>query len=499
MATHKNWDFLQLPRPQYAATGELLISSLVWSLAGTTKFKLDDNNEDGIVYQKTERGKVSNRKITETYPEPGSERSDLLKDVIASNFDLGSDPSLQKATKILGDDLVGNVPAKANSKALVPLTVTAALMQDPRGMTGVNNPPNFARILQRMYVLGGGKDDPAKSLVRVLSTSKPLVSGDWLDKSIEAMAPAKINELAEKIVDECTNEPELNEVIPEWFNEIESTPYHWFANAWDSLINGNWIEAMPRRRWIDWMSCILRTVLGSGYVFEMNFYYQLVLAMTSSEEPSDIKVKVLSGDGVFFQWNAIASISTRDVASKIRRICERGTACRTLLQEWVDDDQLVGFPTPNDFNSSKTGLEEWILSARDWYQLNSQNDSLDIKSQLVDAISGKANRAANNVYETINYALQDRGSALDEDLYSLMKKRGRRYTVIEPGQEWFAVIASLTAKQSGQVSRVANLLEALDAIGIEASYKTITLELERVGLGRSSHDADDAIEIAAAF
>ena len=46
------------------------------------------------------------------------------------------------------------------------------------------------------------------------------------------------------------------------------------------------------------------------------------------------------------------------------------------------------------------------------------------------------------------------------------------------------------------MSRVDKLIEALDAIGIEASYKTITLELERVGLGAKADATAGGINLA---
>ena len=68
---------------------------------------------------------------------------------------------------------------------------------------------------------------------------------------------------------------------------------------------------------------------------------------------------------------------------------------------------------------------------------------------------------------------------------------------MEPAQEWFVVIASMQAKGIGEVTRVADISAALNALGITAAYGTIVSELERVGLARSSHDADDAVAAAA--
>ncbi len=120
---------------------------------------------------------------------------------------------------------------------------------------------------------------------------------------------------------------------------------------------------------------------------------------------------------------------------------------------------------------------------------------------LASAISGgSAGRASNNVAELVRYSLIDRSTpGINEDLYYTLKKRGRRYTVVEPGQEWIVVLSSLLAREPGQSSRVADLLQALECLGIGAGHRTVIGELEKVGLARTSHDADDAIEVKAAF
>ena len=57
----------------------------------------------------------------------------------------------------------------------------------------------------------------------------------------------------------------------------------------------------------------------------------------------------------------------------------------------------------------------------------------------------------------------------------------------------------MQASDASEATRVADVVAALDAIGVTTGYNTIVDELERVGLARTSHDADDAIEVAAAF
>ncbi len=493
----KNWDFFDLPRPQYSPTPELLLSALVWSVAGEKKIDINGETNQGIVFKKTDIGKSGKRNIVETYPD-SSARIDAMTKVISSNFGMPENSLATRAAAILGEDLVGNVPAKANAKAIVPLNLTTALMQDVRGVTGVDNPPNYSRMVQRIYSLGLGGGDGDASLLLVNSLyNKTLAGGDWLEAFVNAMAPEEIKKISAKVVDKASGFDAFEENIPSWLEGID-TPFHWFASAWNNLTSVEWGNAMPRRRWVDWASCVLRTAIGSSYIFEMNFYYQLVLGLSTKEAVQDVKLRALSSNTLFFNWDTSAGVSARDISSKIKKLCERGTACRTLLSEWVALEEPAGFPIPSNFIGNESGLEDWLLEGRAWVS-NHAKPGAELWRQLVSAIAGKANKASNNVYETINYSLLDRGKSGEDDLYSLMRKRGRRFTVVEPGQEWFVVIASLTSSAPSSRTRVADLMASLDAIGIEASYKTIVGEIERVGLGRSSHDADDAIEIATAF
>jgi hypothetical protein len=259
---------------------------------------------------------------------------------------------------------------------------------------------------------------------------------------------------------------------------------------------GHWKDAMPRRRWVDWANCLSRSALGTSYIFEMNFYYQAVLSIVSKDEPDMLMQSALTRKAPFFLWDASSSISSRDVASKIKRICERGTAARHFIQEAVKDEQDP-CPIPAHYLDTHDGLTRWVKDARKWVA----NDvSGDKKDSIRRAISGLANRAARNMQETIVYALLDRGRAgVNEDLYSLLKKRGSRYTIVEPGQEWFVVVSSMQASDSRRTTRVADVIGALESLGIRTGYNTIVKELERAGLGRTSHDADDAIEVVAAF
>ena len=500
-SSRREWTFFDLPVPQYANVPELVVSALAWSATdkGKAPSSVLGRPSKGIVYQLVDPSKGlapdSEKKVRiETMPPDHGPRWDKLTANLTESLSLPDQETAEKVARIFLHDLLGNVPARAVSRSIVPFNAFTALMQDPPGMVGAENPPNFALMMQRMFVLGNGQGDAARLLADAYKWVNQNHKNDWITNATSTITPDEVYIAAASLLtdNDADAEPNFNTTLPAWLVH-EQTPFSWFANAWGNLMQGKWKEKMPRRRWVDWASCILRTALGAGYVFELNFYYQLVLALTNDMAEGDAAEKALSRHTNFFTWDAFSSVSTRDVASRIRKICERGTACRAFIQNQAGEDDPC--PKPFDYFDDPKGPEHWIRDARVWL-----GDDEAKQERVRQAIAGARNRTANNAQETINFALLDRGDkGGNEDLYSLIRKRGRRYSVVEPGQEWFVVVASMQASDASEATRVADVVVALDAIGVTTGYKTIVNELERVGLARTSHDADDAIEVAAAF
>jgi len=499
VSTRRQWTFFDLPVPQYANVPELILSALAWSAV-----KKEDQPKkvlgrlyNGIVYEFVDRSKsqaieVHGKARLETIPPDHDPRWERLVSQLIQSLSLTNKEVAEKSARIFLHDIIGNVPAKAVSRSIVPFNASTALMQDPAGMVGANNPPNFALMIRRMFVLGNGEGDAARLLADAYSWVNDNHKDDWITKATSTITPDEISVAAASLLTNLDPISEFNTETPAWLVD-EQTPFSWFAGSWQSLMRGGWKEEMPRKRWVDWASCILRTALGTGYVFELNFYYQLILALTNEMAESDAAERALSRHTNFFTWDVFSSVSTRDIGSRIRKICQRGTACRAFIQSQAEEDDPC--PKPYDYIDDPKGPENWIRDARRW--INSDESKQELVRQ---AIAGVGNRTANNAQETISYALLDRGNGGgNEDLYSLIRKKGSRYSVIEPGQEWLVVIASMQANGSGQTTRVADVIAALEAIGVTTGYNTIVNELERVGLARTSHDADDAIEVAAAF
>lgn len=493
--------FLGLNRPQYAALPELLVSALAWSAVERSGHQLDMPEIEGRhvnalafdVDNSGGRGPTA-LQVGRTCPQKNSPRWLSLVSVLAR--DLNLDPgTAERVADVVLSDLKALRPPKAKSVAATPLNIAAGLLQDVKGLARVANPPNYAAIIERMYRLGGGEGPAAARLAIALADDR---GGNpvWLRDAIGEISPPELHEAAAAAIRWArTGDFESGSLSPAWIRG-RRTPYAWFAAAWDALTKGEWIDAMPRRRWVDWCACVLRTALGAGYLYEMNLVYRMAAAVGSDEPEGDVVRQALALDGPLLAWDERARPSSRDVRGHVRLIAQRGTACLELVGNWLSRPQDP-VPDPADFAGEEEGLEHWLREARRW---RGSRGASTVRSEIAAALDvGHVPTPAKNVDETIMYSLvarADRPGAAD--LYGLLRRRGR-YTVVDPGQEWFVAVASLCARRAGGDARVADVEEALREIGLRPGFPAIVARLEVSGLARSSHDADEAIELRAAF
>lgn len=494
------WSFFNLPVPQYTAVTETIISDLAWSITLQQKAPetVLERRANGIVYERTNAGSRvtssdsrSNGEIVETIPREGDSRWSDLGQSLRENIDVSRD-SLQATISIFLENLTAHVPAQAKSKAAIPFNAHTALMQNGKGLAGGATPPNYAHMTRQMYALGGGNNDAAALLADAFKHIESAHDNDWITQATSLLTPDELKPQVASIF-EAKDDGQPLLLQPAWLKN-QLTPFHWFASAWESVMSPKLIDRMPRRRWIDWSSCVLRTGMGAGYIFELNFYYQLLCGLTNQEEAQSVADKALGKHRGFFQWNSYASVSSRDCVSKIAKLCERGTSCRQLIREQENSEDPA--PKPSDYHAEPDGLKRWVEDARLWAK-----GSVDLEEQIRAAVSGVTNRSANNAQEAIKYALLDRSAdGREGDTYAMLKKRGNRYTVMQPGKEWLVVLSSLEAERRGSHTvRLADITESFEQLGVTWDFKTLIRELEVLGLALSSSDADDAIEVQRAF
>lgn len=486
--------FFGLNRPEYIPSRELFISELAWSLTeGGSPRRIDPEfGPAGIAY--ADRGVKKNPGIGITRPTVEDDRFDAASAVLREKLRLGSDEESKIATSILLHELEAPASAGATRSVAAPLTIGAALLQDRRGVTGKNNPANVALILEQMYALGGGRSSVSGSWVSAINTAGPAGLPSWMTEAVAEMVPHNFQDCAEELqnIRDLTETKQLRS--PAWLSGKTRTPFHWFSRTWDRLCGEGWIDSMPRRRWTDWAACLARTAIASGYMFEMHLARRMLAALVSNVDPEDAVRSALDGSDRLLAWDDRVDRVAADVGPTMNQLSATGTECLALLAELVDPEEGEGIPAPREYDDDPDGLSRWIADARTAIEGRDVNIR-DLVSQALDA---ERSGSANNTWETIRYSLLDRSESGAGDLYALLRRAGR-YTWVEPGQEWLVTIASLQAAGPGQLCRLNDLHEALSSIGIEASQQTLVNRLEGFGLARSSHDADDALEIMAGF
>jgi hypothetical protein len=495
MAT-TDMSFLGLNRPQYVSIPELHLAALAWSLdpAGSTReIAVGATKFDGLAYRQREIPSArASLKIASTFPHPHDEHRDAIAAALMRDLSLTQAQAID-ATEVLLCEL--EVVASLGSKrsAAAPLTLEAALLQDVIGLSGVKNPPAYALIIEQFFALGGGSGSAAAAWLTAVERSSGGAVPEWLNHVLGSLAPKVVSDVASSI---RSGAKPLSDGLrkPVWLAEREITPFRWFAKAWTSLCGDSWIDHMPRRRWTDWATCVLRTAIASGYLFEMHLTQRLTLGLIQSTEPRDVVASALEDAERLLAWDSSRTISARDVEPVMGSLSATGTACRNLLAEL--QKAHPDMPSPSMFDHAADGLEQWLHGARTVLAPFSD----EIRRKVAAAIDGATYTAGSgkNVREMIRFSFLGRGAAQSVDLYGLLSKAGR-YSLVDPGQEWLVAVASLTAAGPRQPARLASLNKALRSLGIAANTHTLVSKLEAYGLARSSHDADEAIEIQPAF
>lgn len=487
--------FFPLNRPEYVVNPELFQVALAWQCMGKVT---DDSGKKSAFAYTREGSDPKSMSITRTKPvgpHAGTNAENAYFESLAE--ELGLTPEKGRIVgEAIANSLAGIKSPKAKGQCALPITLQTALLQDTRGVSGKPNPSNLGLNIDVMYWLGGGKKHASAS--EAWWTLQASLSGDFASSWIAKVTSDHILQKSVKqaLENACNDEsvrPRVDGSPPAWLLAWQGgTPFSWFASAWDTLCEKAWHKALPLRRWSDWASCVLRTGVGLGFLWEMNFYSQLAAGLLDkdleSKLVSDLALDTSTG---LMSWDDNLGIASRDVASYLKRLVQRGTGAMNAVDKLITDYEAKLAPAA--FADDEDGLTKWVTVARECL-----ND--EMRKKLSSAVTESRSTGWNNTEETIRYALLCRDPfGRNADYYGLLRKHGSRYTIVAPSSEWLVVIASLAARNPGGEIHLDDLLRALHAMGLKPGYQTLITEVERAGLGRGSHDADEAISVIAAF
>lgn len=473
---------LALKRPEYVALPEVLISSLAWQLNEDQK-RADDKASVGRIFKVLSESKSKRIKLIQR-PAGREQYLDLGKRLKLHGIRPDSLDALELADGALSS-VAGIKSSKGRTQAVSPLTPHLALLQNTRGVTAKNSPPDVAGYLQQLFDLAASPND--KSSVQVAeawynASSRRLQNDPLLRIIDQAIRDSLLHDISDNLTFNLEDQQSSNPTI---LVDCGPTPFTWFRENWLSLTSDEWVDALPARVWVDWALTILRLSVGMGYLWESAWYVCIGEAIVQSNmdgvdgttRPKDIAKSI---DSLLPWRQKRSSTSIRDVNSALRLTTFRGQAIRELLSEFFAQNPTTG-GEPFDVGIS--------LAAQDLNLVNRLREKLTTRQP-----HGKT------AWETIRYNLITREeSGPFTDYYGLLRTAGSRYLVIEPGTEWIAVVASLACREPGGEANLADLLKSLSSLGLHPDMTDIVSLLERAGLARGSADADQGVQIKSAY
>jgi hypothetical protein len=478
----------ELGRPQYPSSPEILLSALAWSVVPRAR----EHVNTGLIYTRKSSSTPKSVLIHQTMPRGG-----ILTD-FSNNLAVGGyrsqDPGGALPSFVaesVTNAMLGVQPAKGVGTPSAAMGVLGALLQDPVGGLGTQEPPNFAKLLNTMYALGGGKGTAGekwhsaairhsqshqlRAIEAALAATalKPYLLDAWdASKPLVASAAIPAN-------------------LPDWWdhNVLQKrlgTPFSWFATSWDRLCSEPWSEAIPPRRWASWAVCVLRHALGFGYLWEANFFLELARGIVdTSRDPSTVAHWALRPTKPLVPHNT-GGISQMDVSPSMKQLLATGLACRRALVEACAELTARPLPTVTSLDGLVNSLRRNITTAR----MNAINGAL---RGTIDGGSSK------NLIETVRYALLSRGGAEAADHSSLLKVVSRNYTHVGPGPEWIVVMSALSTSAPSGTVRLGDVRRSLENLGFKPRIDFLLAELERAGLCASAPDGDEGIELNLGF
>lgn len=457
---------IPLIRPQYVPSSELLVSSIVHR-----HFTNRAKTAGSKGYRFLSQGPAPAVEITG--PDTQPERIELAERLTSLGArTLASKEDLANATI---DAVTGVSTASGKAIPASPLTPYLALAQDLGGSLNASNPPDIGQALESMYVMGRECPD---------ETSRQSMGELWLKAAEVRLAQDPVLNVIDGALSQLDPLSSFERhdkpsalAAGGWAGRFPNSPFGWLNAHWRSLTSPSWVEALPPRVWTDWSTMVLRTGLAFGYLWEAKWYESIGRALMRTEPitalPTTDKENLLP-------WPpSRLPVKARNVKGEIRQLVSRGVQVREVLLEGLGRDAL---PDPVESLEDLRNNPEARIAVRE--ALSSQSTT----------------RSSKNTYETVIYSLQQRSKdAASTDYYGFLRHHGTRYSVVAPGTEWIAVIASLACSGPGGETNVGRLMSSLEQLGLRPELQEIVRALESAGLAEGSADADHGVRVRSAF
>jgi len=411
-------------------------------------------------------------------------------EAISASFQLDSG-NIDPLAEAIAYELEG-VKSKSSARiAAVPVTVSAALLQSIQGVTGSNNPENYSALLHQIFQAGSSAVDEGPSCGELLVEAMRLsLSNNRLMSALEV----SIRQGILKVIDPdvplqsgaAVGVPKKIEdwVGPEWLSK--GTPYSWFNDSWLKLTRKDWVEALPSRRWVDWIATVSRLGIGMSVLWQARYSDEigdLILNQSDDLSVESFVQKVTFGPLIHWE-DSTRNLRQRNVQPAVRNLIARGA----YVDEFLDQRFKA-----KDIKSTDS-FSEAILKMR----------SKELRQNLRNRLDGgyrpnpKSKRR-----DAVESCLTSR-SLFGEyaDQYGFLVQHGKgksMFRVVDPSTEVLALIASLACGTPNGECSVGDVRRSLRQLGFNPSVPELVRRLERAGLCRDSADASDSVRVKSAF
>lgn len=478
-----------LKRPEYVPYPEGFLSDMYWSIFSVDGWEDRVGETDsrilGLIYDS--EGQDGGKKVflQSTRPTPDDERwPEGLRSAGLSMID-----HRELKSRAITASLLGVRAGLARRRPSSPLSPNIALLQNRYGIFAKSGPPNLVAIVEEIYRLGALSNgvlpenvESASSLL-VRAAQHRLDQDDFLRTIDQAVM---LGIFPNGRVEARPQDQQFAGLTEQSLLPIDN-PFSWFYRSWNRLTSNEWIDALPAKRWSDWATTLIRNAVGFGYLWEMRWCELIarrIIAVRNGANADDsLRSICRSMQAVpLVSWEPTSSsVERRDVASSLKALVERGVHVRRILADLIP----------------KENTEETVDKAL--ARISGNSDATEQLALALERDEGFTS-PAKNLWETVRYALGIRlETGQFADHYGLLRRRGKRYLMIDPDTEWIAVVASMACGSPSLRCTLSEVRSELSMLGLEPSVSELLLQLERSGLARSSPDADDAVYVEAAF
>jgi hypothetical protein len=463
---------VDLNRPEHMPSPEGYISALAWSQYGSSQPGVDEST--WLAYQSKEQSTLSNRRLEFTAPEATKLQVALKQHGLEVNTQKYS-----SAASAVLNSIIGMRITQTKSQPVSPLTPSLALLQNPRGVMAKDNPPNFAAIFEKIFLLGSAAEAGAAVTVSGLwkRSAERRMENDPLLRVIDnSIQHGDVTIVGARVDSPRSAKQQGAESLMRPPVFIKS-PFGWFNLCWTRLNSDDWVDALPSKVWVDWAMCLLRAGVGFSYLWEASWYNKLaemiidpdITALSSLvESPIEIMPWVSSREDP----------EVRNVSSRMKWKTINGQMLRAEINRFFVEHGLLEM-------SFQDALEK----------ASADRQLVDELIRIRQIRTGKA-----LPWEAVTSALTIRASSPgDNDYYGFWRKNGPRITYVEPATEWLAVLASLSSDHPESVINLGDVMQNLRILGLRPAVREVVGLLENAGLARGSDDADLGLKIETAY